>query len=119
MMRLVVNCSAILQRIKKYIKIITTRSRINMKKQEFINAVAEKLEITKKDAKETVEGVFEVVEDTLVEGKKVPLGNLGRFEVTERSARKGRNPQTGEEIQIPARNAVVYKASQYAKDLVN
>lgn len=90
-----------------------------MNKQEFITAVAEKLEITKKDARATIEGVFEVVEDALVEGNKVPLGNIGRLEVRERAARKGRNPQDGSEIIIPSRQVIAYKTSKYGKELVN
>lgn len=90
-----------------------------MKKQDLINAVAEKLEITKKEARTTLEGIFEVFEDALVEGKRIPLGNFGRLEVRERSARKGVNPQTGEQIEIPSRKVIAYKANQYGKELVN
>jgi len=90
-----------------------------MKKQEFINAIAEKLEVTKTEARQILDGVFESAEDALVSGKRVPLGNLGRLEVRERAARKARNPQTGEEIQVPARQVIAYKTSKYGRDLVN
>ena len=90
-----------------------------MKKQEFVKAVAEKLDITQVEARETLDGVFEVFEDVLVEGKRVPLGDLGRLEVRERAARKGRNPQTGEEIQIPASKTIAFKVGKYGKELVN
>ena len=77
------------------------------------------MEITKKDARATIEGVFEVVEDALVEGNKVPLGNIGRLEVRERAARNGVNPQTKEKIVIPAQKALAFKSSKYGKELVN
>jgi len=90
-----------------------------MKKQEFIKAVAEKLEVTQKDARATLDSVFKVFEDILVEGRSIPLGEIGKFTVTERSARKGRNPQTGEELDIAASLAVKFKPSQKIKDKVN
>src|SRR5699024_4451690 len=73
-----------------------------MNKNDLINAVAEISELSKKEAKKAVDAVFESVMDTLKSGKKVHVIGFGNFEVRERSARKGRNPQTGEEIQIPA-----------------
>lgn len=90
-----------------------------MKKDELITATAEKLGTTKKEARATLEQVFEVIEDALVSGQKVPMGNLGKLEVRERAARNGRNPATGESMVIPASNAIKYKASKYAKELVN
>lgn len=90
-----------------------------MKTQEFRKAVAEKLEVTQVEARSTLDGVFEVIEDILVEGKRVPLGDLGRLEVRERPARKARNPQTQEVIDVPARNVVAYKASKHSRELVN
>ncbi len=90
-----------------------------MKKDELITATAEKLGTTKKEARATLEQVFEVIEDALVSGKKVPMGNLGKLEVRERAERNGVNPSTGEKMVIPASNVVKYKASKYAKELVN
>lgn len=90
-----------------------------MKKQELINATAEKLETTKKEARATLESVFEVFEDALVEGKKVPLGDIGKLEVRERAARKGRNPQTGAELDIPASKTIAFKAGKHGRELVN
>lgn len=92
---------------------------LHMKKAEFIKAVAEKLDTTQVEARATLDGVFEVFEDALVEGKKVPVGDLGKLEVRQRAARKGRNPQTGEEIDIPASKTVAFKVGKYGKDLVN
>ena len=72
-----------------------------MNKTDLVNAVAEKTELSKKDAAKAVDAVFETVMDSLSEGEKVQIIGFGNFEVRERKARKGRNPQTGEEIQIP------------------
>lgn len=89
-----------------------------MKKDEFKKAVATKLEITQVEAEKIIAGVFETVEDALVEGKKVPLGGLGKLGTVEKAARKGRNPQTGEEIDIAAKIAPKYFPSEAVKNLV-
>lgn len=89
-----------------------------MKKAEFKKAVAEKLEITQVEAEDVINGVFEVVEEGLLTAGSVPVGNIGKLEVVERAARKGHNPSTGEKIDIPARNAVRYKANKYVRELV-
>ncbi|TXL67860.1 HU family DNA-binding protein [Cerasibacillus terrae] len=89
-----------------------------MNKTELINAVAEKSELSKKDAGKAVDAVFETVMDSLSEGEKVQLIGFGNFEVRNRSARKGRNPQTGEEIQIPASKVPAFKPGKALKDAV-
>lgn len=89
-----------------------------MKKQEFIKAVATKLETTQKEAERITAGVFEVVEDGLVEGKKVPMGGLGKLGTVERAARKGTNPSTGEPMDIAAKTAPKYFPSGHVKELV-
>ncbi|PAV30440.1 hypothetical protein CIL05_06905 [Virgibacillus profundi] len=89
-----------------------------MKKDEFKKAVAEKLNIKQVEAEKVIAGVFETVEDALVEGKKVPLGGLGKLGTVEKAARKGRNPQDGSEIQIEAKTAPKFKASEHLKELV-
>lgn len=93
--------------------------RLDMKKQELINAVAEKTGTTKKDARAVLEQVFEVFEDALVAGQRVPMGDLGRLEVTMRKERNGTNPSTGESMVIPAANVVKYRPSKNVKELVN
>ena len=70
-------------------------------KADLIDGVAAKSGLTKKDATVAVDAVFETIQDALVDGEKVQLIGFGNFEVRSRAARKGRNPQTGEEIQIP------------------
>lgn len=89
-----------------------------MNKTELINAVAEKTELTKKDATSAVDAVFQVITNALSEGEKVQLIGFGNFEVRARAARKGRNPQTGEEIQIPASNVPAFKPGKALKEAV-
>ncbi len=90
-----------------------------MNKSELIAAIASKTGATKKDAEATLNAFIDVVTETLVKGDKVQLVGFGSFEVRKRAARKGRNPQTKEEIKIPASKAPVFKAGKALKDLVN
>ena len=90
-----------------------------MNKAELIAAIAAKTGATKKSAEEAVNAFVEVVTETLKQGDKVQLVGFGSFEVIKRAARKGRNPQTKEEIKIPASKAPKFKAGKALKDLVN
>ena len=90
-----------------------------MNKAELIAAIAAKTGDTKKAAEASVNAFVETVTNALVEGDKVQLVWFGSFEVRKRAARKGRNPQTKEEIKIPASKAPVFKAGKALKDLVN
>ena len=90
-----------------------------MNKAELIAAIAAKTGDTKKGAEATVNAFVEVVSKALVGGEKVQLVGFGSFEVRKRAARKGRNPQTKEEIKIPASKAPVFKAGKALKELVN
>ena len=90
-----------------------------MNKSELIAAIAAKTGETKKDAEATLNAFVDVVTEALVKGDKVQLVGFGSFEVRKRAARKGRNPQTKEEIKIPASKAPVFKAGKALKDLVN
>ena len=90
-----------------------------MNKSELIAAVAAKTGDTKKVAEASVNAVIDVITETLKKGDKVQLVGFGSFEVRKRAARKGRNPQTKEEIKIPASKAPVFKAGKALKDLVN
>ena len=90
-----------------------------MNKADLIAAIAAKTGDTKKGAEATVNAFVEVVSGALVKGEKVQLVGFGSFEVRKRAARKGRNPQTKEEIRIPASKAPVFKAGKALKDLVN
>lgn len=89
-----------------------------MNKAELIAAVAEKSELTKKDAEKAVNSIISVIIEALSRGEKVQLVGFGTFEVRDRAARKGRNPQTKEEIIIPASKAPVFKAGKALKDAV-
>ena len=90
-----------------------------MTKAELINSIAEKGEFTKKDAEKAVNAVFGSVQKALVEGEKVQLIGFGTFEVKSRSARVGRNPQTGKEIKIAASKVPTFKAGKGLKEVVN
>ncbi len=90
-----------------------------MNKSDLVAAIAAKTGDTKKSAEETLNAFVDVVIETLVKGEKVQLVGFGSFEVRKRAARKGRNPQTKEEIKIPASKAPVFKAGKALKDLVN
>ncbi|NLJ33219.1 MAG: HU family DNA-binding protein [Firmicutes bacterium] len=90
-----------------------------MNKGELISSVANKIDITKKDAEKAVNAVFETIQETMATGEKVQLIGFGTFEVRERKARKGRNPQTGEEIDIPAAKVPAFKAGKGLKDAVS
>ena len=90
-----------------------------MNKTELVAAMADKAGLTKKDAEATLNAFVDVVTEALVKGDKVQLVGFGSFEVRKRAARKGRNPQTKEEIKIPASKAPVFKAGKALKDLVN
>lgn len=90
-----------------------------MNKADLIAAIAAKTGETKKGAEALVNSFVEVVTGSLVKGEKVQLVGFGSFEVRNRAARKGRNPQTKEEIKIPASKAPVFKAGKALKDLVN
>ena len=89
-----------------------------MNKAELISAVAERSELTKKDAEKAVNALISVITDTLANRDKVQLVGFGTFEVRERAERKGRNPQTKEEIIIAASKAPVFKAGKALKDAV-
>ena len=90
-----------------------------MNKAELIAAVAAKTGETKKGAEATVNAFVDVVTKALKAGDKVQLVGFGTFEVRKRAARKGRNPQTNEQIKIPASKAPVFKAGRSLKEIVN
>ncbi|WP_085524728.1 HU family DNA-binding protein [Tuberibacillus sp. Marseille-P3662] len=89
-----------------------------MNKTELVNTVAESTQLSKKDASDAVDSVFSAITDSLTEGNNVQLIGFGNFEVRERSARKGRNPQTGDEIEIPASKVPAFKPGKALKDAV-
>ncbi|MBV7390847.1 MULTISPECIES: HU family DNA-binding protein [Enterococcus] len=87
-------------------------------KQSLVEQVAEKTGLTKKDALSAVDALFDGIQSSLKAGEKVQVIGFGNFEVRERASRKGRNPQTGEEITIPASKSPAFKAGKQLKDAV-
>ena len=90
-----------------------------MNKTELIAAVAEKAEISKKDAEKALKAFTDVVSEELVNGGKIQLVGFGTFEVSERPAREGRNPRTGETMTIAATKTPKFKVGKALKDMVN
>ena len=87
-------------------------------KQELVDSVAKATGLTKKDAVASVDAVFASIEAALKKGEKVQLIGFGNFEVRDRAARKGRNPQTGAEVEIPASVVPAFKPGKALKDAV-
>ena len=90
-----------------------------MNKTELVAAMAEKTELSKKDAEKALKAFTDVVAEELKKGEKVQLVGFGTFEVAEREAREGRNPRTKETINIPASTVPVFKAGKEFKERVN
>lgn len=89
-----------------------------MNKTELIAAVAERAELSKKDAEAAITAAIDAITAALAEGEKVQLVGFGSFEVKPRAARTGRNPRTGEPVAIDASKAPVFKAGKALKDAV-
>ena len=90
-----------------------------MNKTELVAAVAEQADISKKDAEKVLKAFVDVVTEEMKKGEKVQLVGFGTFEVSERAAREGRNPQTGKSMKIEACKAPKFKAGKALKDAVN
>ncbi len=90
-----------------------------MKKVELVEAVATSVGLTKADANRAIDATFDAITKALKKGDKITLIGFGTFGVSRRAARTGRNPQTGAEVKIPARNAVTFKAGTQLKNKVN
>lgn len=90
-----------------------------MNKTELVAAVAEQADISKKDAEKALKAFVDVVTEEMKKGEKVQLVGFGTFEVSERAAREGRNPQTGKTMKIEACKAPKFKAGKALKDAIN
>jgi DNA-binding protein HU-beta len=90
-----------------------------MNKAEFVEKIAEKTELTRKDAEVAVEATLETIEEELSRGSEIALTGFGKFHVADRGARQGRNPQTGETIQIKASRVPRFSAGAKLKQVVN
>jgi integration host factor subunit alpha len=90
-----------------------------MTKADIVERIYEKVGFSKKESAELVETVFDLMKSTLEEGDKIKIAGFGNFVVKEKSDRRGRNPQTGEEITIMARKILTFKPSQVLKSAIN
>ena len=90
-----------------------------MNKNELVAAVAEKSELSKQDAGSAVDAVFDVIQSSMAKGEDIRLVGFGTFSVSHRAASKGRNPSTGAEVDIPARNVPKFAAGKGLKDAIN
>lgn len=89
-----------------------------MTKAELIDAVAKKAELTKKESAQAVDAIIESITEALKKGDKVTLVGFGTFSVSERKARKGRNPRTGQEIKIPATKSPKFTLGKALKEII-
>jgi len=90
-----------------------------MTKQEIVSTVYEKLGFSKRESSDIVEHFFAIIKKSLAEGENIKISGLGNFVVKEKADRRGRNPQTGEEITISARRILTFKPSQVLKASIN
>ncbi len=90
-----------------------------MTKADIVEKIYEKVGFSKKESAELVETVFDLIKSTLEEGDKIKIAGFGNFVVKEKADRRGRNPQTGEEITISARKILTFKPSQVLKAAIN
>lgn len=90
-----------------------------MKKSEMIEAIAKKADVTKADAEKVFNATFDLFKDELAKGEKVSVAGFGVFKISERAAREGRNPATGEPMKIAASKGVSFKAGTALKEVVN
>jgi integration host factor subunit alpha len=88
-------------------------------KADIVEHIYERVGFSKKESAELVERVFDIIKDTLARGEKVKISGFGNFVVREKNARKGRNPQTGEEIRLDARRVLTFKPSLVLKTVLN
>ncbi len=92
---------------------------MSVTKADIIESVYEKVGFSKKEAADVVEMVFDTIKETLERGEKIKISGFGNFIVREKKSRVGRNPQTGEEIEISARRVLTFRPSQVLKNALN
>ncbi len=90
-----------------------------MTKADIIENIYEKVGISKKETSNVVQSIFDIIKSTLEDGENVKVSGFGNFTVRSKKTRRGRNPQTGEEITISARKVITFKPSNVLKDLIN
>ncbi len=90
-----------------------------MTKADIVETIYEKIGFSRKESAEIVDLVFDLIKETLENGQKIKISGFGNFIIREKRSRKGRNPQTGEEIQISARRVLTFKPSQVLRKALN
>jgi integration host factor subunit alpha len=90
-----------------------------MTKADIIRNVHERMGISKSDSARFIESVFDIIKETLARGEDVKISGFGKLNIKEKAARRGRNPQTGEEMKISARRVLTFKSSQVLKKALN
>ncbi len=90
-----------------------------MTKADLVENIYQKTGFSKKDSADIVETVFDLIKTTLEEGEKIKIAGFGNFVVKEKATRRGRNPQTGDEIKISSRRILTFKPSQVLKNSIN
>src|SRR5258707_11851120 len=90
-----------------------------MTKADLVEKVAREADMTKKDAEQLVEIIFDSITETLNKGEKIKLRGFGSFRVRERNSRKGRNPKTGDSVSIPAKRVAYFNPGKELKELIN
>ena len=90
-----------------------------MTKADLVNSIYKRLGLTKKESAIIIDELFEIIKNTLERGEKVKISGFGNFVVRKKEPRKGRNPQTGDELEITARKVVTFKSSQVLRKTLN
>ena len=104
--------------LKSFCSIVSTVEEVSMTKADIISEVFDKVGLPKQDAEELVEMILGLIKDTLKEGETVKLSGFGNFVVRKKNSRKGRNPKTGQEIEITPRKVVSFRPSMIFKEHV-
>ena len=90
-----------------------------MTKADLVNSIYKELDLSKKESAAIINEIFEIIKETLERGEKVKISGFGNFVVKQKEPRKGRNPQTGDELEITARKIVTFKPSQVLRAALN
>jgi integration host factor subunit alpha len=90
-----------------------------MTKAQLVEHLFDKVGFSKKDSSDVVEMILETIKDALLKGEKVKISGFGNFDVKKKKARRGRNPQTGDDLTISARRVLTFKPSQVLKSAIN
>nr|WP_318835921.1 integration host factor subunit alpha [Desulfuromonas versatilis] len=113
------NCIFLWYKTSKFKDLCTTGSGGYMTKADLIENVYLKTGFSKKESAEIVETVFDLMKDNLEKGEKIKIAGFGNFVVKDKATRRGRNPQTGDEIEISSRKILTFKPSQVLKAAIN